>query len=424
MDRPIDLERFNAEIEVFTCTPLPSESCSAILWKISAIFLRTILVLPILYDGIHALMHWIAGKGALPSSINWDAVRISAIVLSILLGWLVAPILIYCLFEDYSHWIANLFCTLIATALVIPLLYAWTKLVINICTTPTLPMESAGLMQKRNEIFQRVHSKDLGSIRRLNLITPDGYKLDALLFTPHGARTDKLLIKATGNGMYYEHQFLKDYRVQSRGAAGYADVGYVDDAVELNVPMLCFNPRGAGLSGGFPSVNALELDAYTAYKYGIGHIGLDPSSILYFGFSMGGAYGALGAARIQQEHPESEIHFVNALSFGQFPKTARLALGDGTLGSMAEGILNWTGWDMDAATALHKLRGKKLVIHRPANHDNVIMHEASMKASLEKLSTENVDFFKLDGSGHSLSQSPEQRTALLNKMREYLLLNN
>ena len=67
--------------------------------------------------------------------------------------------------------------------------------------------------------------------------------------------------------------------------------------------LVVFNPRGTDESEGVPHLAKEALGIFTAFEYPVYEQGIVPSDIVIFGHSMGGYFGALGAALVREAHP-------------------------------------------------------------------------------------------------------------------------
>ncbi|MBI2743378.1 MAG: hypothetical protein HYX48_05620 [Chlamydiales bacterium] len=350
----------------YECPPGPSEPWEETAWRVGTFVLRTLLVLPLLHDIAQSAVHWVAGKFVLMTSFNMDTFRVVLTVFAILFSPLVAPveIFLYFAFNFQNHWALDLLFTLICTALILPVIVVWGANIFMLVSAGPFFGGSTDRSAKRDDVFSQVQNKGLGSIQRLTLVTQDGCTLDGALFIPNGARRDRLLIHTGGNAVYYE----------------YALVRYVNEALALGVPTLSFNPRGSGDSTGSPSAEGLAQDAYTAFRYGMDVMRIQPRHILLHGMSLGASYGTLAAARIQAENPTEPVGIVHERSFCKLDTTVQYFWGDGVIASAAAAGIRWTGWaGLNNTEAFASLKGRRLIISRPEGNDEVIHHFASMK---------------------------------------------
>lgn len=360
----------------YACEPQPRDSCGQTAYKVGRLFLRTVLVLPILYDIARAFFRWVAGKVVHPAACNSDAIRVVGYIFRFTFGILAAPLCIYGSLPERWNWKSKLLVTFMCAVTALPLLAMWAKIFIDgLCAEPSYGESKDRDTERNRELSYNMRERavrptEAAVLKRLTLTTPDGCNLDGMLYVPghiKDEKLDKLVIRTGGNGQYYEYSLHEARR----------------EADELGVPVLLFNPRDVGESTGTTSPEGLALDVYTAYKYGIEALVIDPNNILLHGYSLGGSYGAMGAALIQQEYPDARINMVSERSFRNLPDTALHLLGNGKIGKIAKAILRWTGWEMNAEAAIRTLRGRKLVIHLVDDVDEVIKPAASMHQALQ-----------------------------------------
>lgn len=260
-----------------------------------------------------------------------------------------------------------------------------------------------GMDEDRARVKEEIVSNYPGAFKSQTLITPDGARLDGMYYIPPEARTDKLLIHLNGNFEFYEYSLESKIRL----------------AKQLGIPLLVFNSRGVGNSTGTPTPEGLALDVYTAYKFANDRLGVSPSNVLTYGWSLGGAYGNLGAALVQEEFEKEKVHVVNDRSFSSLDAEVCHLFGNGRIARLCCAILRWTGWEMDSKAAMDKLKGNKLVIHAPEGDDCVIPHAASMrKASDASIRTLPLTYTR----SHYDLHEKEQRD-IVNDIAEFLGYN-
>ena len=278
-------------------------------------------------------------------------------------------------------------------------LFRW---IARLCIHPaSIINNSGGRAAWRKYVETRAATHSQGVFNRLQLSTPDGAKLDATLYTPKilaNKKLENLLIFTGGNASYYE------YRLESAA----------ERAERLGVPILLFNPRGVGDSPGISSPGGLALDVYAAYRFANDHLGVRPSRTLLHGWSLGGAYGNMGASLVQAEFPNEEMSVINDRSFSNLDKETTHLLGNGVFAWLARKILNWIDWKMDSQTAMNKLKGKKLIVHVKPGGDEIIPHAASLaeatrntQANIRTLSLEP----QVDSNNHcrNFTKNEEER---------------
>ncbi len=178
---------------------------------------------------------------------------------------------------------------------------------------------------------------------RVKLFSGDGVHLDGMFF--QGEIRDKVIIFAGGNGEIYE---LNAERIDFFRQTGYS--------------VLVFNPRGVGESSGIPSEKGLVEDVCSLYHYLIEERGIEPSSILFYGRSLGSGYGALALAEMQKRYPDQPLHFFSERSFGDLPSVINALVGKGTIGRALSSLALYCGWQLDAKEALNQIKGRKGVV--------------------------------------------------------------
>lgn len=199
---------------------------------------------------------------------------------------------------------------------------------------------------------------------KIELNAPDGAKLEAAFF-PGENRRDKAVIFGPGNAMQYE-----------------TSQRYIHLLKQLGISVLVINPRGTGNSTGARYAEGFALDTYTGYEYLIQKEKVDPNDILHFGFSMGGGYGALGAAMVQKQYPEKKISAINYRSYGDLQAVAKGFAGrvSGCFGCLGSCILSCIPFRIPAKQALDTLKGRVAVVYNPS--DGIISHSLSMAGAM------------------------------------------
>lgn len=235
------------------------------------------------------------------------------------------------------------------------------------------------------------------SPHKIALTAPDGAKLDGVFYK--GKNPKKALIFGFGNGMQWEtaDSFLYFLKL-------------------LGVSVLCLNPRGVGNSTGCLYEEGYALDIYTAYEYLIKEEKLDPENIMMVGYSMGAAYGAMGAALIQEKYPKKKIGLFNLNSFSCLHKVAQ-EIGNkvnGCIGVLMRAAISCISFKIEAKKALDKLKGHIFVLHHP--DDEVIPHIASMAKAVQKCAKRKLHISKRNQSGHCENYDSNEWKLLLNQL--------
>ncbi len=249
----------------------------------------------------------------------------------------------------------------------------------------------------RNDLKTRLSAENIA------IQTPDGATLDAM-FCPGSSQ--KVVLYVFGNMGCYE-KYGVDVVNEIRRLAG-DDIG-----------VLLFNPRGVNRSVGSFSLEGLPLDAYSAAEYLIHEKNILPRHLLFYGHSLGGAYGAIGAHMTQLKYPNEPISIVNDRSFSHIAKVVDEKL---TRLGRAVVLMLWTfGFNLDPRKAWNELKGRKIVVCD--KKDEVICYPSSFDRFAKRhTSTENAWRVKLRSSDdeffvHSRRCTDEEAAALGYQMR-------
>lgn len=199
---------------------------------------------------------------------------------------------------------------------------------------------------------------------RVGITSADGTVIDAMFFP--GERSDKVILFAPGNGEFYEFNGRRLIFLLKSGAS-----------------VLMFNPRGVGDSQGFPHAKGLSEDIVALYEYLIWNRGIALEDILLYGRSLGGGYGALGAAMVQKKYPHQRVHIISERSFSSLPEGIFHLMGGGMLGKLLAFIARKMGWTLDAKKAWEEIKGEKAIIFH--KQDRVIPYKGQIHASVEEL---------------------------------------
>lgn len=239
--------------------------------------------------------------------------------------------------------------------------------------------------------------------------SPDGLKLDGAFFP--GENREKAVIFSCGNAMSWETTEL-----------------YIELLKPLGVSILMVNPRGIVKSEGSRSEEGFALDIYTAYEYLIGAEKVDPNEIVHVGFSMGGGYGAEGAALVQKKYPHKKLSAINIRSFSDLGLEVQALLGKvgGCLPSLMRLGAKLANFQMHPKKALDTLKGRVCVVSTPS--DGVIVKVASMIEAMKKDPKRPFTHIELHGD-HTVSAEahirdflPDERLAILEELRLMLHL--
>lgn len=248
--------------------------------------------------------------------------------------------------------------------------------------------------------------------KKVTITTPDGVKLDAVLFGDHN---EDAVILGLGNAQQWETTLEVE----------------LDNYLNQGVAVLIVNPRSVGNSDQVcPDAKGLALDMYSGYEF------LKKSQqkekILFIGCSMGGATTALGAALVQQQYPDEEISAINNRSFSKLsavavelynkyvPLPLHSFFDDGfTIGFLLLAILHLLGAELDSETAFNQLKGDRVIFW--VENDDRIPHPAQMK---EPERNENMlSIYQMDpkpGSPHHRYFTENEQEDLNNEINNLL----
>lgn len=149
---------------------------------------------------------------------------------------------------------------------------------------------------------------------------------------------------------------------------------------ETPVSYLMVDPRSVYKSTGTATRDGLLIDADTLYQYAENALGFDKDNIVIYGQSFGGAM----ASHLKGMHEESNAPVIVSRSFSSLNDMAK------TIGSQMPlkpvGLLQWTlkqtGWVLDSAKTLAKLRSDVVVLNHP--NDEIIPEESSVPEGLRR----------------------------------------
>jgi hypothetical protein len=243
-------------------------------------------------------------------------------------------------------------------------------------------------------------------LQRDRFWTPDDVWLDGMFFS--GKRVDKVILYVGGNAGTYETFFVDEEAkfLQRSGASIFA-----------------FNPEYTGKSGGFPNPERLSLDVYSAYEYLFYSKGIKPEDILLYGRSMGGCYGNLGAALIQEKYPDRPIKAISRNSFDTLANAARHMVGCGPIGLIAALGIYLFRWQMDSKAAWEKLTGDKFLIYH--ERDRTIPLDCSLHQATEQGERYSMELSEDETiNGHFARFTENDQKVILAKIRKLLQMED
>lgn len=140
-----------------------------------------------------------------------------------------------------------------------------------------------------------------------------------------------------------------------------------------------FDYRGVGESTGtFKGARDLIVDGSSIVEWVKKKIGILPSQIHFYGFSLGGAISSMTKA-LDPEHLTGRL--INDRSFSSSDKWLEIRYGSGYFGRLMNWLFTRHGYSADPLAAFQKASGEKMVIYHP--DDAVIPTEASMQYALK-----------------------------------------
>lgn len=241
------------------------------------------------------------------------------------------------------------------------------------------------LLQQEELLFQKFPGE------KVTLTAPDDATIDAAFFP--GEIKDKVIIYTCGNGglwQYLKHDLKR--------------------LIPLGVSILMINPREVGHGEGEMSSEGFALDVYTAFEYLIHEMNIDPNKILLVGHSMGGGYGALGAALIQKKYPDKMMMMISERSYVDLATESgaivitlgHRVVGKGCMrellcrigGSLAPVGITLLGMQIDERKAFLSLKGEKGIIF--SSEDQIIPFPSSLYHALEDELSEDIHVIEMD----------------------------
>ncbi len=178
--------------------------------------------------------------------------------------------------------------------------------------------------------------------REITIGTPDGEKLNAMLFCGEGKKSRGAVIATFGNNTCYER-------------SGGNFFHFVRNYVGKDVDILVLNTRGCGKSTGSSSPQGMALDVYSAGEYILNERNVVP---VFTGHSLGGYTAIKGAGLFQKQHPEKKVSALSDRSFTSLSDAAYELFG-----RAAAWLIYFLNWELDPRNEWDALRGRKIVVH-------------------------------------------------------------
>ena len=240
---------------------------------------------------------------------------------------------------------------------------------------------------------------------------------------------DKAIIYLHGNGCFYETSASKPLRWLER----------IAKTTNGERPhLLIFNPRGTGKSTGITAPDLVAEDFKLAFEYLVEEFSVNPDHVALSGHSMGGYFGAHGAARIQSLYTKNTINFLSDRSLSNlhdrvdikvqnlgYSRISAFAVASSIHGTMA--LLRWA---KDPIEALEGLKGRVCIIYHKG--DGVIPYKQSTHYALtqvERTNTyscipmqEEAGSAELSAHAHNRDFTDEENTRIVVELKKMLVI--
>ncbi|KIG18089.1 hypothetical protein DB30_01976 [Enhygromyxa salina] len=178
-------------------------------------------------------------------------------------------------------------------------------------------------------------------------------------------------------------------------------IGVLNGLRELGFAVLIFDYRGYGESTGRPTVDGTRLDVLAAWRHLVDARGYDPSEIVMWGRSLGGAVAIDQAARVSKAGMPPAALIVES-SF-----TSTMDIG--------KQVYPWlpVGWferklDYPSRALISTVNAPVLIAHSPGDELVPAAHGQALKAAAEAGAATRIAFVELDG-GHNDGHLSELR---------------
>ena len=260
----------------------------------------------------------------------------------------------------------------------------------------------------------------------ITLKASNGDTVNALHFK---GTMNKAIIYLHGNGCFYETSASKPLRWIE---------GITETSNGERPHLLIFNPRGTGKSTGITAPDLVAEDFKLAFEYLVEGFSVNPDHIALSGHSMGGFFGAHGAARIQSLFPKNTINFLSDRSLSDLHSRVDIKvqnLGYSKISALAvassiHGIMALLHWAKDPVEALEGLKGRICIIYHKG--DGVIPYEQSTHHALTQLERANTYFCipmqekgesaELSARAHNRDFTNEENTCIVVELKKMLVI--
>lgn len=228
------------------------------------------------------------------------------------------------------------------------------------------------------------------------LDSPDGYKIDAMLFTPEPLATVPSTATAVGPSKDIDPNLLNSTTTDppllgfdrvvlmcNPNAARYEQVALHPFWIEFyrarSFKVCIWNFRGYGRSQGDPSLAALRTDSealvlHLIQNYNIKHVAVHGESI-----------GGVAACHVASKLPGPDTLLIADRTFASLDAVARALAGT----PLARILYAATGWDGDNVTGFlaGATKRNRLILQDPM--DEIVRHKASLKVGVSRRIFEN-----------------------------------
>jgi hypothetical protein len=147
-------------------------------------------------------------------------------------------------------------------------LYVVSLLALNLTSCTTIPIREQDAFENKKTVSIDMYRQEGRSVEQIHVPVTDTMRLEAWYIQQYGSRGTVLYFGGNGFLLVTSHHIL---------------TGLLDQ----NVNLFVFDYRGYGRNPGVPSVEALKTDGLAMYDYLTKTLGVDASSLVLHGHSMG-----------------------------------------------------------------------------------------------------------------------------------------
>ena len=197
----------------------------------------------------------------------------------------------------------------------------------------------------------------------IEVTTPDGIKLSGTYFKNASAQETSPTVICFQPNAALSKQGVFDWLLKQAALQ------------EFPYNFVYFDYRGCGESNSIAcSQKDLFLDGESIYQFVRDKLRVPENDIHFYGWSLGGGV----SSNVKALHPECRGNYVNERSFNRIGNVLTNIIP--SLSSVASWILSALNWNIDAAAAFEKLKGKTLVVRHP--EDEMMRGRADLYQSL------------------------------------------